>query len=88
MLVADTQANAAGIGLQKFASEIRVADRGGHEDIGLAPTLNQVTRDFRPLAYHPLGSRGFMIQVASIDVRAVIQQELAISIVLAKCNGI
>ena len=59
-----------------FANEVGIAERRGHQDVGLAAAPHQVARDFLTVAHHVLRGSGFVVHVAGVDVRAVIQQEL------------
>src|SRR5688572_10900288 len=51
-----------------------VPQRSGHEQIRFATAPNKITRKLNAVAKHPLGGSGFMINVTSINVRAVFQK--------------
>src|SRR5688572_30054574 len=76
ILVAHPHANAARIGGEMVADERGIAERCGHEDVGPAAALNEVARNLLTIADHVLRGSGFVVHVAGVDRRAVIEQEL------------
>jgi hypothetical protein len=59
-----------------FAREIEVTERGCHEDVGGAPSVNQEADDFLTVIKHPLRGGGFVIDVAGVDLSVVIEKIL------------
>src|SRR5687768_18607233 len=51
-----------------------VPQRSGHEQIRFAAAPNEITREFRTLPEHPLSGSGFMINIARVNIGAVVQK--------------
>ena len=74
--VVDADANTVRVGVEMPASKSGVAEGCSHENVGLAAAFDQVTRDLLPIAHHVLSRRGFVIDIARVNIRALIQQAL------------
>src|SRR5260370_24464886 len=73
-LVGKSEADAFRVGSEVLADEVKVAQCGRHQDIGLAAALNQVTGHRLPLPNHPLCGGGFVVNVTRVDVRPLAQK--------------
>ena len=62
--------------VQVAAHQLQIADRGGHQDVGLAAARDEISRDVLVVAHHVLRGCGLVIDVARIDVRAMVEQQL------------
>src|SRR5688572_32875737 len=51
-----------------------VPQRSGHEQIRFAAAPHEITREFRTLPEHPLSGSGFMINIARVNIGAVVQK--------------
>ena len=72
--VVNDHPDAGGVGLEVFLNDGEMSKSAGHEEIGLAAPLDEEARDGLAIADHVLGGSGFVIDVARVDVGAVIEQ--------------
>ena len=75
-LLVHTNPDAIRVGLEVLLDKSGIADRGGHEHIGLATALNEATHDLLAVTDHPLRRGGFVIDIERVNVRAVVEQVL------------
>ena len=68
----DGRLDARGIGVEKRAHAIEVAERGGHEDVGPAAARDEKARDVLPFANRVLRRRRLVVDVEGVDVGTVI----------------
>ena len=47
ILLADSHSNAFRIGVEMFTDKVDLTERGSHQDVGLAATANEISRDLR-----------------------------------------
>src|SRR5439155_7755725 len=74
-LVVHAHVNALRVDIKVTADQAGVTERRSHEQIGLAPTPDQAPNDFLTITNHPLRGGGFVVHVASVNVRAVLEKE-------------
>src|ERR1044071_3495577 len=74
IMLIDANADALRSSIEMPRDQLGVAKRSGHENVGLAAALNEETDDFLAITYHVLRRRGFMIDIQSVDVCAVVEQ--------------
>src|SRR5690349_24344257 len=59
----DRGANGGRVGIEMFANEIKVAERGGHQNIGATATLDEIAHDVLSVADQVLRRCGRVIDV-------------------------
>src|SRR5260370_40543434 len=70
----NAHANAFGISVEMPGNQTCIADRGSDEDICVTSATDQVARDFRVGLNEMLRRRRLVVNVESVDVRALGQQ--------------
>ena len=66
----------SGFGVEMSASEVQVAERRRHEKVGLAAAGDQVSGHVEAVVQHVLGRCRLVVQVACVDLGAVVEQVL------------
>ena len=61
------------IGVEVLAHQIDVADRGSHENVSLAAARDEEAHDILPRAHEVLRRRGLVVDIARVDVGAVVE---------------
>ena len=75
IFIADAEADGFRVLCEKFLNEGKITKSGGHEEISVTTAADEKAGDVGAFREHVLGGGGLVVDIAGVDVGAVIEEE-------------